>query len=266
MKSIDKQHIVVQLKRFNCSESEADLYAYCLSIEPETIQKIAKGMGRNRTTVYSEVEQLLKKGLLFETRKNKKRYIGAENPNVLYSLLQQRENELVTLKNNIGYAVELLNAIKPSDTSVPVVKLYEGVDGFKKMLEETLSAKGEVLVFTYVKLFSELLDPEYLEGYFKRRSAKGIHTRLIFPPCDFANRVNAKADQYKIQVRLMPEDMEWKAGIFSWNDSIAIQSFTEGKFTCTVIENKDIAHFYRKIMFELVWGQARKMDSESSSE
>lgn len=257
MKSIDKQHIIAQLKRFNCSENEAGLYLYSLSTGPETIQKLAKGLGRNRTTVYGEVEQLLKKGLLYETRKDKKRFVGAENPNVLYSLLQQQENELSSLKNNISYAVELLSAIKPSDTRVPTVRLYEGVDGFKKMLEETLSAKGEVLVFTYVKLFSELLDPDYLERYFQRRSAKNIHTRLIFPPCDFANRVNAKSDAYKIQVRLVPEDIEWKAGIFSWNDTIAIQSFTEGKLTCTVIENKDIAHFYRKIIFELIWKQTK---------
>lgn len=262
MKSIDKQHIFAQLKRFNCSQNEAELYVYSLSIGPETIQKIAKGIGRNRTTVYSEIEQLLKKGLFYETRKQKKRYVAAENPNVLYSLLQQRENELATLKNNIGYAVELLNTIKPNNAGVPTVKFYEGVDGFKKMLEETLTAKGEVLVFTYVKLFSELLDPEYLERYFKRRSAKGIRTRLIFPPCDFANRVHAKASEYKIQVRLMPEDMEWKAGIFSWNDSIAIQSFTEGKFTCTIIENKDIAHFYQKILFELSWKQAQIFESK----
>ena len=259
MKNIDKQHIIAQLRHFNCSEHEADLYIYCLSMGAETIQKLAKGLGRNRTTVHSEIEQLLKKGLLYETRENKKRYIGAENPNVLYSLLQQRENELKVLKNNINYAVELLNSIKSSDARIPTVKFYEGVDGFKKMLEETLSAKGEILVFTYVKLFSELLDPEYLEGYFKRRSDKGIHTRLIFPPCDFADKVNAKADEYKINVRLVPMDVDWKAGIFSWNDNIAIQSFTEGKLTCTVIENKDIAFFYRKIIFELLWGQSREM-------
>lgn len=259
MQNIDKQHIIAQLKHFNCSEQEANLYIYCLSIGPDTVQKIAKGIGRNRTTVYSEIEQLLKKGLLFETRKNKKRQIGAENPNVLYSLLQQRENDLGILKNNIGYAVELLNSIKPNDTRIPTVKLYEGVDGFKKMLEETLSAKDEVLVFTYVKLFSELLDPQYLEKYFERRSAKNIHTRLIFPPCDFANHVNAKSTEYKINVRLVPMEIDWKAGIFSWNDNIAIQSFTEGKLTCTVIENKDIAYFYRKIIFELIWKQSNEI-------
>ena len=148
MQNIDKQHIIAQLKHFGCNEHEAELYMYSLSIGPETIQKLAKGIKRNRTTVYSEVEQLLKKGLLFETRKEKKRYIGAEQPAVLYSLLQQRENELAVLKKNINYAVELLGSIKTPDSGVPTVKLYEGVDGFKKMLEETLSAKGEVLVFT----------------------------------------------------------------------------------------------------------------------
>lgn len=260
MKKIDKQHIITQLKHFNCSENEANLYIYSLSIGPETIQKLAKGIGRNRTTVYSEVEQLLKKGLLYETRKEKKRYIGAEKPNVLYSLLQQRENELSIIKNNINYAVELLQTVHPIDGRIPVTKMYEGVDGFKKMLEETLSAKGEVLVFTYVKLFSELLDPAYLEKYFQRRSAKGIKTRLIFPPCDFANKVHAKSSEYKINVRLVPLDTEWKAGIFCWNDSIAIQSFTEGKFTCTIIENKDIAHFYRTVIFELIWKQSKNIE------
>ena len=259
MKSIDKQHIIAQLKHFDCNDHETELYMYSLGIGPETIQGLAKGIKRNRTTVYSEVEQLLKKGLLFETRKNKKRYIGAEQPTVLYSLLQQRENELAVLKNNINYAVELLNTIKPTDIGVPTVKLYEGADGFKKMLEETLTAKGEVLVYSYVKLFSELVGPGYLERYFKQRADKGIHTRLIFPPCEFADKVNKKADEYKIQIRLLPDDVDWKAGIFSWNDSIAILSYTESKLTCTIIENKDIAYFYRKMLFELSWSQGKDM-------
>lgn len=257
MKTIDQQHIFAQLRHFGCNEQEAKLYIHSLATGPETIQKLAKGLGRNRTTVHSEVEQLLKKGLLYETRKDKKRYIGAENPNVLYNLLHQRETELNSLKTGISYAVELLQNIKVHDGRVPTVRFYEGVDGFKKMLEETLSAKGEVLVFTYVKLFSELVEPKYLERYFQRRSEKGIKTRLIFPPCDFATKVSQKSVQYKIRVRLMPENVEWKAGIFSWNDTVAIQSFTEGKLTCTIIENKDIAHFYRTVMYEMLWSQTK---------
>ncbi len=68
-----------------------------------------------------------------------------------------------------------------------------------------------------------------------------------------------KSDEYRIRVRLMPEELSWQAGIFSWNNSIAIQSFTEGKLTCTILENADIADFYRRVLFELAWQQAADM-------
>ncbi len=259
MKNIDKQHIVSQLEHFGCIKNEAELYIYSLSVGPETIQKLAQGLKRNRTTVYNEVQQLLKKGLFFETRKDRKRYVAAERPGVLYSLLQQRENELAVLKNNMNYAVGILDAIKPTDTGIPTVKIYEGVDGFKKMFEETLTAKNEVLVINYVELFSKLIGPDYLENYFKRRSAKGIRGRHIFADCDFAERINKKAAEYKVNIHLTPAGMEWKAGIYSWNDCLGIQSFTEGKMSCVVIENKDIAEFYRKVIFELAWAQTKEM-------
>ncbi len=61
-------------------------------------------------------------------------------------------------------------------------------------------------------------------------------------------------------IKILPPDLHWKSGIFSWNDTIAIQSFTESKFTCTMIENKDIAYFYRQVIFELIWQQAAPLN------
>ena len=61
-----------------------------------------------------------------------------------------------------------------------------------------------------------------------------------------------------MDIRFLPAGVQWKSGIFSWNDVIAIQSFTEGKVTCTVIRNEDIAHFYRSVVYELCWSQAQE--------
>lgn len=257
LKKTDIQRITALLKQFNCTSRETEIYLHSLRIGPTSVLEIAKQLKQNRVTVHSAIEQLIHKGLLYETRKGKKRLIAADDPDSLYRLLQQKENELNVLRTNLDYVTQLLSSIQASDSSRPTVKFYEGAEGFKKMLEETLTAKNECLFFTYVDLFSELVGKDYLENYFKRRAAKGIHTKLIFPPCKFANRVNAKAKEYKIQVRLMPPEMEWKAGIFTWNNWVAIKSFTEGKITCTLIENADIAHFYRKIIYPMCWAQAK---------
>ncbi len=248
------------LKQFGCNQREAEIYIHSLKVGRSTVQEIARQLKCNRVTAHSAIEQLIKKGLLYETRKGKKRLIVADNPDSLHHLVQKKENELKLIKTNLDYVSQLLSSIQSPDSNRPVVKFYEDVDGFKKMLEETLDSKSGVLVFTYVDLFSKLVGPDYLENYFKRRAAKNIYTKLIFPPCAFANRVNKKAKEYKIEVRILPEKLEWKAGIFSWNNWIAIKSFTEGKITCTLIENADIAFFYRNVIFPLCWEQAKPMD------
>ncbi len=253
----DYNRVVALLKQFECNPQEVDIYIQCLQIPPSSVQVIANKLKRNRVTVHSAVDQLIEKGLLYQTRKGKKRLIGAEPPETLSNLLQKKENELQLMSANIDYVTKLLTSIQPQDRSVPTVKFYEGIDGFKKMLEETLKTKREVLVFSYVELLAKLLKPDYLENYFKRRAKKSIHTRLIFPNCSFAKRVMRKSNEYKIQVRLLPPEFVWQSGIFAWDNKLAILSYTEQKLTCTIIENNDISEFYRNVIFELAWRQAK---------
>ncbi len=251
-----RNRLLEQLSLFGCSQKEAAIYLHCLEMGESSVQDISRRLGINRVTVHSACEQLLKKGILSETRRGKGRRLLAESPAVFGRLLQQQENELNVKRSQLDELTTLLQSMPTRGGPMPTVRFLEGVDGFKRMLEETLSAKGEVFVFTYVDLFSKLIGPDYLEDYFKRRAAKGIHTRLIFPPCPFVNRVAKKAKQYLIKVRLLPPEFKWQAGIFSWNNCLSLKSFTQGQITCTIVENEDLAHFYQNVLFELAWKQA----------
>ena len=259
LSSADFQRIAAVLAQFDCNARDAEVFVQSLQSGPASVQQLARVLGENRVTVYSAAERLIEKGLLYETRRGKRRMVVAEEPDVLKRLLQRRKNELDLLADNVDRVAALLASLRTTDGGVPSVKFYEGVEGLKKMLEETLAATNEVLVFTYVDLFSSLLSPRYLENYYVRRAKKGIATRLIFPDAAFGKRVAGYAAKYAMQVRFLRPDLAWKSGIFAWNDTIAIQSFTEGKVTCTIIENPDIAHFYRTIIYEMCWAQARPL-------
>ncbi|MSU74846.1 hypothetical protein EXS57_03690 [Candidatus Kaiserbacteria bacterium] len=246
---------------FGANAREASIYIQSLRLGPVSVQELSRTMKMNRVTVHSAVEQMIEKGLLFESRKGKRRLVVAEEPMSLLKLLAKKEQELVRVRGSMEHMLKLLISLQSTDQSAPTLKLYEGVEGFKKMLEETLSARGELLVFSYVSLFSELVGVKYLEEYFQRRADRGIHTRLLFPPCAFATKVAARAKQYRIQVRALPQQYVWQSGIFSWNDCLALTSYTERHLTCTIIENRDIAHFFRLVMFELCWNQAKPIQS-----
>lgn len=256
LNTVDLNRITAQLKQFGCNQTEAAAYLQALQMGPSPISVLAKKLNLNRLTVHSAAQQLIKKGLLYETRKGKKRLVAAENPDALRRIIQTRYEDLKLMENNLEYVVKLLHSVESSESATPGIRFYEDTEGLKRMLEETLSAKGEVLVFSYIDLLANVVGADYLENYFARRAKADIYTRLILPPGPFTEKVGNKSSEYKIQVRTLPPELQWKSGIFIWNNNIALLSYTLNRLTCTIIENEDIAYFFRNIVFELSWKQA----------
>ena len=92
------QYIEQQLAQFDCNEREAQIYVESLQMGPASIQEISRSLDQNRVTIHSATEQLIKKGLLFETRKGKRRLVTAAEPESLVRLVQKKQNELNVLQ------------------------------------------------------------------------------------------------------------------------------------------------------------------------
>jgi len=252
----EQRRVTSLLRQFDCNELEATIYLQCLSLDPSSVQEIARKMGRNRFTIHSAVEQLIKRGLLCETRRGKRRLIAAEGPEALFTLLEKKKSEIEQLSANVEYATKILRTLLPEEQGRPNVRFYEGSEGYGRMLQETLSAKGDVLVFSNVQLLSELVGTANLERYLLKRGKKGIRSRLIFPVCPFAEKAQKRADEYRMTIRYLPEGIFWHSGFFCWNDCVALLSYTQNRLTTTIIENHDIAEFFATLIFEMCWKQA----------
>jgi len=256
LNTIDINRITTQLKQFGCNQTESAVYLQTLQMGPSPVSTLAGKLNLNRLTVHSAARQLIKKGLLYETRKGKKRLVAAEDPDALRRIIQTKYEDLKMMENNLEYVVKLLHSVESSESATPGIRFYEDTDGLKRMLEETLSARSEVLVFSYIDLLANIVGPDYLENYFARRAKKNIYTRLILTPCPFTESVGRKTTEYKIQIRILPPELKWKSGIFIWNNNVALLSYTLNRLTCTIIENEDISSFFRNIIFDLCWKQA----------
>ena len=258
MFTIKEQNFIKdQLTIYRCSETEADIYIEGIQSGPFTVYEMAERLSQNRITVHGACTQLLKKGLLFESRKGKKRILVTEDPEVLLKLISIKEYELENAKANLGYAINLLNKNRNRNHLKPTFKFYEGSEGFKKMLELTLSSKNDYLGLINVELFAANLKKDYLKNYFIRRAENNIHSKLIWHKIDkFAEFAIKNAKNLKIQIRLLESETEWSSGFISWNNCLSLKSFSQGQITCTIIENQDIVSFYRNTIFPKLWQQA----------
>lgn len=255
----DQLRIVAFLKRLGCNRSESLAYIEVLISGTTSVQELSRKLKQNRISVYYSVQQLIEKGFLFEVRKGKKRFIAAENPDILLKMIGEKHTELKSLETDVGYISQLLNSIPTIKHEITVVKLYEEAEGFKKMLEESLESKNEIIVFSNTPIFSELLGVNHYENYFIKKAALGIPSRIIYAPCSFAEKLNAKKQEYKVDLRLLPHNQSSEAGFYIWDNTVAIESLKENKISCTVIENKDIAQFFRENIFNHFWKEAKEM-------
>ena len=76
------------------SENEASVYLAALSLGPTTILKIAKTAEMKRTTIYSVIDSLKKRGLINIEIKGFKTLFTAENPEKLETMLDSHREQL----------------------------------------------------------------------------------------------------------------------------------------------------------------------------
>jgi sugar-specific transcriptional regulator TrmB len=247
------EQIKQRLIKLGFTNKEALIYLDIFTNGNDTVNSISASTGINRITVHSAVEQLIIKDFVYESREGRKRKLFANPPEQFVDLVRQKQHSLNLMFDNATALVDLFKNIPQSKHSVPIIRVYKGVNGLKKLLEETLSSKGLIRVIIDIEQFKEHLTEEYLLDYYKKRAARGIRSKLIWSESQFAKQISKTKDEYKIEVKTIKDSKNWKVGIFSWDDNLGIKSLTRGNLVCTVIKSREIADFYQKILFDTVW-------------
>ncbi|MFA6422474.1 MAG: helix-turn-helix domain-containing protein [Candidatus Buchananbacteria bacterium] len=236
------------LKSIGLSEEQVGVYLAGLELGPSSILKIAKKAGTKRPTTYKIIDQLIEKGLFFQIFKGKKRFFSAEEPDILFTSLKQKENQLKQIMPDL----KSLQNINPNK---PQVKYYEGVNGAIAVYEDILYSTpkgGELLIHTAIAGLYQILPKDYVKGFIRRRIQRKISARGIVMDSK-EGREWQKHDPYEMrQIILIPEE---KYSFFGdteiYGDKVALISYKEN-FMAVVIESKEIANMQRFI-FELAW-------------
>ncbi len=119
------------------TEKEVQIYLLLAQAGKSTAQLLAKRAKLPRTTVYSILESLTKKGLVAEERSSASTFFVINKPS---ALLRGVEAEAVRIKRKEVVARELIDQIQPLFKSklfgTPKVQFFEGKAGVDNMLHD----------------------------------------------------------------------------------------------------------------------------------
>ncbi|MBI2639258.1 hypothetical protein HYW83_06775 [Candidatus Peregrinibacteria bacterium] len=247
--------MIAILQKFGLKQKEALLYLACLELgAPSPVSTIAKRGRINRTTTYDILDQLVHRGLVHSFVRGGNRYYEPLPPAKLVSYLEEQSKKFSHLAEAASKALPELNAhYNPSHR--PKVYFYEGEEGLIRVYEETLSSSEEILAYASDQANQEAI-PWYFPAYYKRRAAKKISIRALFPDTPKDRERHALDHQELRQSRLLPKSkLDFTPEINFFDNKIMIADWKE-KFGI-IIESPEIVRVFKQT-FELAWEAAEK--------
>jgi HTH-type transcriptional regulator, sugar sensing transcriptional regulator len=226
---------------------EAKLYIAGLRLGSAPASLYARRTQLNRITAYNRLERLVRFGHCTSMKTKNGTFYTPVDP----------EHLALAARNNaeaLERALPELRSLRGASHRAPHVRYFEGVDGMRRVYEDTLTAEKELLNFAnsaIVRTHWQTYDEEYVA----ERVKKKIYLRGIAPNDEEGRRVHGEDKKNFREIRLISaEEFDFDNEINIYDDKVAIVSFGgEGNdLFGVIIESKEVADTQRQI-FEMAW-------------
>lgn len=238
--------------------TQAEILEFLLKNGLNKAITVSKELKKPRGVIYRSLDELLEFNLIEKIEKTGKIAVfRATHPSNLEKMFEEKEKELS--KNKSSFFASLPNLISTYNLSAdkPGVLFFEGEEGLRRVLDDTLTSKTEILLFLDKQ---SLLDEDAFfdinEEYKIKREKNGLKKKIIrfgSAPVNYKSATGPSEYEKITQIRYYNKStLQFKASIQIYDNKISYQIFNGGRILSFIIEN---AHIYEmnRAWFESMW-------------
>jgi sugar-specific transcriptional regulator TrmB len=240
-----------ELQDLGLNDKESAVYLALLSVDNDSVIDLAKKTNINRTTIYPILESLMAKGLVFESKIDKKIRFSAEGPERLATFVERQKVLFEEKSERVKDLIPKLKTVQRESGEKPIVKVYEGKQGALSAIEEIYNNNpiDGISYSIYSKdLLNEMFNEKEREKFFKlRKDIKKLKSKSIY----VSSAGDAKADSMSQRVRLDEKKYPIHCDINVIGDEVRISNLKSNP-TTVFIKNKDLAETLKSIINYLI--------------
>jgi len=231
------------------SENKTAVYLTTLSIRSGSTQDIARHVSLPRTTVHEILQSLVAMGVVSFTTQGRRRTYIAESPVKLEKRQEERKRKIE------GILPELLSMYDTTGFR-PHVRMYEGIEGVKTVLEDTLSAKDpEIFGILSMKDLYENPGQEYMDSIVERRIKNGTKLSVIrSEQHDVPEHWQSSRGDLR-QLHYAPDNMNFPMSVYMYDNKVSIIGTQKENFGM-IIESAEY-YLTMKNLFDVMWQVTR---------
>lgn len=255
------------LLKLGLTKVQSELLLALLENGSQKASNLAKITKRPRGVAYKGLEELIDLSLVNkQIAKNGLTLFKAEHPSRLEKILASKEKDLSKTKeeflNSLPDFISAYNLI----SNKPGVKFYEGEEGIKKVLEDTLLNNPDKKLYTFsdVASYATYLSDWNTNYYAPKRKKLAVYEQVIIPN-------NKKALSYMKGYQsndvtdilfIDYKDYPFATEINIYNNRVSFVTFAPDFMVGVIMENESIYQTFLSI-FNFCWNFGKKHLSDS---
>lgn len=231
------------------SDKEAHIYDLLLEQGEMTGGEVER-IGRQRKNTFALLKSLQRKSLVtIINREGKRHYVPAPPETLELILREQKRAVLMTQSLYEQFLPEMSKTYKEK-VGRPVVQYYSGISGLRTVFDEVYrEGKNEVLSAVGNEAPDKRFYEEIINKYKPMRIRNKILARTISPDSLRARELKATEKQdLKEKYLIDPKKYPMPSEFDSWDDKIALMSFSRGDFSAILIQHPDLAKTMQSLM------------------
>lgn len=239
------------LQSLGLLESEVHTYLAAFQNGASTVLELSKRTKLSRQATYLAVDALVQRGLMSTSMQGKKRFYSAEHPAKLLAYAKRKNSEM---QEKIGDLERLIPKLElQMGGEKPVVRIYEGKEGIKAIIEDMKTSRGKDIVeITDVGAMFQVLSPEDLKSMRLELKRRGVTVRGLYSGTSSSENI-VQADRYVLPAG--EDGFQSHIGI----DGNKIQLVTfKGKLISVIVESEGLAQALR-ILFAYAFQGAKHL-------
>lgn len=256
-----KNPLFEQLIELGLSNYESGVYLTLLEHSPTSAGFVAKKLQYSRSTVYAALDKLVAKGLVGTTYKNGVKQFIAEQPKRLGEILTEEKRTIEKRVELFSQMSDQLQFLSRSNTQIPNIIFFEGLDSLKKIYLNMLRAapKNTTMYimrseFYWTPEWNFVFGDEWHEQVKVWRANRNVTTHLLINDSkEERKHVLFYTSRKHTTSKFLSKEQSLKDfALYILGDTVSILSFEKNNFVGVKITNQSLADNFKKI-FEGLW-------------
>jgi len=245
------------------SPKEAEIYEIILDIGQAPASEIYKKTAYKRGLVYKILEQLAEKGLIIKIEKpHKVAIFRVEHPNKINERLETQAQRVNYYKRSMEELMPQLVTNYNLAFNKPGVRFYEGEEGLRKVLADTLTAQETILTLVDVEAVVKYMEQINTE-YVKQRERLHKQKKMVCVDSPFARKYLEKYHVNVTDTRFVNHERYPFSSVMQiYDNKVAYISLSADSITSMIITDKNIYQM-NKVLFNFIWSHSKSFSELS---